>query len=179
MEDFIAGRFEAGTSQITFMNNKTLETPEGTVAFKNENFTKDKVVSGKITTKAGEIPYYHADYSTAEEMSNKMYSTTTVSSGLITGTMWDVIMKYISEVSDYSDVKANTTWGNYATATGLSYEQGRGRYIVVDSNIGVESGSFVASDTVYHFGIRTTGFSDGTRKNNIYDLAGNLWEWTR
>lgn len=24
----------------------------------------------------------------------------------------------------------------------------------------------------------TTAASEGTKKNNIYDMAGNLWEWT-
>ncbi len=69
--------------------------------------------------------------------------------------MWDVTIKYISEASDYSDVK-NTTWGNYNQATGLKYEQGRGRYIVANPDNGIESGSFVASDTTYHCEIRTT-----------------------
>ena len=175
---FYIGRFEAGTSDITFAGDKTLETPTGTSSWANENYTKDKVIGGKITTKPGEIPYYHSDYYTAVEMSNRMYTTNTVISGLMTGTMWDATMKYISKTSDYSDVK-NTPWGNYNTDTGLTYEQGRGRYIVVNSSNGVESGSFATSDTTYHYGIRTTGFSDGARKNNIYDLAGNLNEWTQ
>ena len=112
-------------------------------------------------------------------MSKGMYKNNYVRSGLITGTMWDAVMKYISKTNDYSDIKNNTPWGNYNTNTGLTYETGRGRYIGVNSSNGIESGSFVTSDTAHHYGIRTTGFSDGARKNNIYDLAGNLWEWTQ
>ena len=175
---FYIGRFEAGANNITFAGDKTLKTPTGTSGWLNSNYTKDKVTGGKIETKPGEIPYYHADYYTAVEMSNRMYTTSTVTSGLMTGTMWDVVMKYITKTSDYSDL-TNTRWGNYKEDTGLTYEQGRGKYIVVDSSNGIESGSFVTSDTAHHYGIRTTGFSDGARKNNIYDLAGNLWEWTR
>ena len=153
-----------------------MQIPTGTSSWQNSNYTKDKVTGGKIATKAGEIPYYHADYYTAVEMSKGMYKNNYVRSGLITGTMWDAVMKYISKASDYSDIK-NTPWGNYSTNTGLTYETGR--YIGVNSSSGVESGSFVTSDTAHHYGIRTTGFSDGARKNNIYDLAGNLWEWTQ
>ncbi len=175
---FYIGRYEAGTSKITFAGNKTLETPIGTSEWSNGNYTKDKVTGGKITTKAGEIPYYHADYNTAVEMSKEMYKTDNVRSGLMTGTMWDVTMKYISEASNYSDL-LNTPGGNYKEATGLTYEEGRGRYIQVNSSTGIESGSFVKSNTVHHYGVRTTGFSDGARKNNIYDMAGNLLEWTQ
>ena len=175
---FYIGRFEAGTSDITFAGGKTLETPTGTSSWQNGNYTKDKVTEGKVTTKPGEIPYYHSDYYTAVEMSKRMYKNSYVRSGLMTGTMWDATMKYISKTSDYSDVK-NTPWGNYKTDTGLTYEQGRGRYIGINSSNGIESGSFTTSDTTHHYGIRTTGFSDGARKNNIYDLAGNLWEWTQ
>lgn len=174
---FYIGRYEAGTSQITFEGGATLETPTGTSGGQNEKYTAAKA-SGKITTRAGEIPYYHASYTTAIEKAKEMYQTQTVQSVLMTGTMWDATMKYLSEKNDYSDLK-NTTWGNYNTNTGLQYEAGRGRYININSSTGVESGSFTKADTTYHYGIRTTGFSDSTRKKNIYDLAGNLWEWTQ
>ena len=38
--------------------------------------------------------------------------------------------------------------------------------------------AFVTSDASYHYGIRTTASSEGVKKNNLYDIAGNLWEWT-
>ena len=44
-------------------------------------------IVGKITSKAGEIPYYHTDYYTAVKLSNNMYKTKYVQSGLVTGTM--------------------------------------------------------------------------------------------
>ena len=52
--------------------------------------------TGNIVLKADSIPYYHADYYTAIEMSERMYSNHPyVNSGLVTGTMWDVMMKYM------------------------------------------------------------------------------------
>ena len=49
--------------------------------------------TGKITQKAGEIPYYHADYTTAKIMTKAMYATdnerkNSVHSGLVTSTSW-------------------------------------------------------------------------------------------
>ena len=52
--------------------------------------------TGNIVLKADSIPYYHADYYTAKEMSRRMYENHKyVKSGLITGTMWDMMMKYM------------------------------------------------------------------------------------
>lgn len=185
MVDFIAGRYEAGANNITFANNYTLIAPTGTSDWNNYNFISSKVTNGKISTKAGEIPYFHSDYTTAVEMSKSMYNTNSVNSGLITGTMWDVVLKFITEDStNYSDL-INSPWGNYNSDTstvegsGITYTAGRGRYLALTSTHGAATGSFTVSDTSYHFGIRTTGWTDGARKNNIYDLAGNLWEWTQ
>ena len=174
---FYVGRYEAGTNKLTFADNKTLETPTGTTSWMNENYTSDKVTSGKITCKAGEIPYYHANYQTAVDMSKAMYSESKyVESGLVTGTQWDMTLKFISKQSDYSDVKSSP-WGNYTDGQ-VTYNKGQGRYIGVDGSNGIESGSFTTSDKEYHLGIRTTASSEGAKKNNLYDIAGNLWEWT-
>ena len=65
---FYIGRYEAGASKLEFANNKTLITPEGTSNWWNENYTSSKIINnGKITCKAGEMPYYHADLKTATD----------------------------------------------------------------------------------------------------------------
>ena len=38
---------------------------------------------------------------------------------------------------------------------------------------------FTTSDGQYHYGINTTAMSEDVKKKNIYDVAGNLWEWTQ
>lgn len=177
---FYIGRYEAGTSKLTFADNKTLETPTGTSGWWNDNYTSDKVKSGKITCKAGEIPYYHVNYQTAVDMSKAMYNESKyVESGLVTGTQWDMAMQFISKEADYSDVKSSAL-GNYTNGQ-VTYSQRQGRYIEVIANgsNGIESGSFTTSDKDYHYGIRTSASSEDVKKNNLYDLAGNLWEWTK
>ena len=55
-------------------------------------------LSGNVVVKADSIPYYHADYYTATEMSRRLYANHKyVKSGLVTGTMWDVMLKYMQE----------------------------------------------------------------------------------
>lgn len=180
---FYVARYEAGTSEITLADNVKFENEStGSVmnerTWQNGGFVSSKVTGGKITSKGGEIPYYHADYTTAVEMSKKMYNNEYVQSGLMTGTMWDVMIKFISEdKTNYSDLK-DTKWGNYNNNTSVTYEAGRGRYLAVDSSNGSTSNAVVA-DSNYHYGIRTTASSEGVKRKNLYDVAGNEWEWTQ
>ncbi len=180
---FYVARYEAGTSEITltdhvkFENASTGSTING-LGWQNGNFASNKVISGKITSKAGEIPYYHADYPTAVEMSKNMYNSDYVRSGLITGTMWDVMLKFIAtDTSSDSDLK-NTSWGNYNNNTSVTYIAGQGRYKTVNSSDGSTSNAVVA-DNSYHYGIRSTASSEGVKKKNLYDIAGNMWKWTQ
>ena len=101
-----------------------------------------------------------------------------VYSGLVTGTMWDMTMKFITKTQDYSDLK-NTTWGNYLNSILTMCE---GRYLPVDPNSGSITSVATAASILNgkaRYGILTTASTDETAKNNIYDLAGNLWELTQ
>lgn len=161
---------------IKWENASTGSTINGW-GWQNGSFVSSKVTGGKITSKAGEIPYYHADYTTAVEMSRNMISTEYVQSGLVTGTMWDMMMKFMSTSSNYSDLKSSN-WGNYNNNTSVTYTAGRGRYLGVNSSNGSTSNAAV-SDNSYHYGIRTTASSENVKRKNLYDVEGNQWEWTQ
>lgn len=175
---FYVGRYEAGTSEVILEGNVKWENgSSGGDMWQNENFSSSKVIEGKITSKAGEIPYYHADYETAMKMSENMINTEYVRSGLVTGTMWDAMMKFITtDKSNYSDLKSSN-WGNY-NDTAVTYMAGRGRYLIANSSNGSISNAAV-SDNGYHYGIRTTASSEDVKRKNLYDVAGNMWEWTQ
>ena len=184
---FFVGRYEAGTSEIILANNVKFEDTSKTTiitttinqyGWQNGDFVSSKVSCGKITSKAGEIPYYHADYITAVEMSERMYQTDYVQSGLMTGTMWDMMMRFITTDNiNYSDLK-DTLWGNYRDNETIVYTAGKGRYLSVNVEDGAITAKAIVADNGYHYGIRTTASSEGVKKKNLYDLAGNLWEWT-
>ena len=180
---FYVGRYEAGTSEVILEGNVKWENAStgsmvNGLPWQNGSFVSSKVTGGKITSKAGEIPYYHADYITAIEMSENMYDTEQVRSGLITGTMWDIMMNFMTtDKESYSDLK-DSTWGNYNNNTSVTYTEGRGRDLTVNSSNGSSSNAVVA-DNSYHYGIRTTASSEDVKRKNLYDVAGNQWEWTQ
>ena len=176
---FYIARYESGTSNITLSTGINFASQNTATSWLNDNFSirngLNHSVTGKITSKAGEIPYYHADYETALKLSNSMYQTDYVQSGLVTGTMWDAMMKFIAG-TDETIVK-KSSWGNYTDGE-VTYTAGKGRYSTVDSNSGAIS-AFIKNDGAYHNGILTTGITENVKKKNLYDVAGNLWEWTQ
>ena len=205
---FYVGRYESGVStldeetdtfkdSVTFSNNASLfnSVTAGTGinnwGWQNYDFiARGKVITdsnysnkatGNIVEKANSIPYYHADYYTAVEMSRRLYSNSSyVQSGLITGTQWDMIMKFLSDTSDYSDMKS-TSWGNYDN---VSLTNLRGYYTNVNTSNASTDGfksaeGFKTNSETSSWVILTTGSTEQVLRKGLYDVAGNLGEWAQ
>ena len=182
---FYIARYEAGLGEAELDNPMQAVTATTNSTYnwgwQSDTYTKEKVSSAaKPTSKANEIPWYHADYFTAVEMSKRMYATgNSVTSDLVTGTMWDAMLQYIATESE---CKSSGSWGNYSAS---SITLDRGYYTNVNSNgttdgfkqvtSGQKSGTRI---TNYPYVLLSTGASDSAKKKNIYDVAGNIWEWT-
>ena len=205
---FYVGRYEAGVStldettntfkdSVTFSSNASLFNSVGIQSGINgwgwQNYdyiARGKTVpdasypnkaTGNIVEKANSIPYYHVDYYTAVEMSRRLYDNNSyVQSGLITGTQWDMMMKFLSDSSDYSDMKS-TNWGNYDN---VSLSNLRGYYTNVNTSNASTDGfkdasSFTTNSGTSSWVILTTGSTSQVLRKGLYDVAGNLWEWTQ
>ena len=145
---FYVARYEAGDGQAIEERNSITEAHE--VVSKKNSYTY-KYVPWNSTT--GSIQA-EGDENGAVKLSHGMYSSSTsVTSHLIYGVEWDAIMYYAT--IDGKNVSYSVSWGNqknYSTITG---------------DTDTPSGS-----------IQKTGSSDIWKTNNIYDLSGNLYEWT-
>ena len=82
-----------------------------------------------------------------------------VESKMIWGIQWDLACDFISKKGEQKSIKDSTKWGNYKNSTG---------------NAAVMDG-----ETKKYGSKQVTGFSEYWKANNIYDLAGNCWEWTQ
>ena len=79
---------------------------------------------------------------------------------MIWGCQWDVTCKWLAE-HNYN-INISSAWGNYSDYnTANNYAEGSEKY---------EAGAGEKQNT---------GSSENWKANNIYDLAGNCWEWTQ
>ena len=182
---FYIARYEAGLGAAGVSNPMQAVTAGTNSTYgwswQSDVYTKEKVSStAKPTSKANEIPWHHTNYFTAVEMSDRMYAdSSSVYSGLITGTMWDVMVQYIASSSEYT---SSGTWGNYNDS---SINLDRGYYTNVNSSGTTDGFKAVTSGqksgtraSGYNYVLLSTGASDAAKRKNMYDVAGNLWEWT-
>jgi len=91
-----------------------------------------------------------------------------------------MMMKFLSDSTNYSDMKS-TQWGNYDN---VSLTNLRGYYTNVNSSNGSTDGFKVASSLTTNSGtgsyvLLTTGSTEQVLRKGLYDVAGNLWEWTQ
>ena len=110
----------------------------------------------KPTSKKGvgvwnNIPY-EKDGNGAKKVAESMYTGGAVQSKLLSGAAWDRTLQWLIETGDkdFKEISMDSSsWGNYSN----------------DTFEGTE-------------GLIETGEYKETMANNIYDLAGNVWEWT-
>ena len=102
---------------------------------------------------------------------------TNVTAGLINGAAWDRTLNWILETNSnmsLADINEDSTsWGNYSN----SKFNFTGKYSTDLGNNFTETAASIEQpeNSSYLLG---TGVTDYTKKNNIYDLAGNCYELT-
>ena len=147
-------------------------------------------VAGTPKSQAGQDPWTFINYTNSLENAKKWYeSSSSVESGLITGTQWDVMLKkFIGKTNENgitfteNDLRYSDRWGNYYN-TNIPYT-GRTASIYQnssDSKLYITPFTTTVSTGTTGTNQRTeytTGASKVAESYHIYDVAGNIWEWT-
>ena len=152
---FYVGRFEVGKDKdgAVVIKKGTTENPVN--PYTNIKWSSNGSMQETTGTTGGAVEISR-NFDTANNY-------TSVHSTLIYGVQWDAIMNFID-----SNYITNATIGNPNCATNsfVRNSTGRGNY-----NENENTNSWKGNVTI-------CGSSDSYRINNIYDLAGNVYEWT-
>lgn len=126
--------------------------------------------SNTSISKTGQSIWANVTYTEAKSKAEAMYNSAGMKSGLLTGTAWDTVMKWIN-LSGRNVSTNSFTWGNYYvedTYTEPPLEP-----------IRIGGTSIILASLPPGFGqLELTGSNEMFKANNIYDIAGNGWEWT-
>ena len=161
---FYIGRYEAGSE-----TERTSSSGVTTLGIKQDMYPYNYVKWGDSMSSIGTTG--------AVYLSNSLYNTNEygATSMLCTGACWDSMLDFIKD-REHS-VMDSRTWGNYSNSE--TFEITRGAYAVYNSTLGsfnnVENKYSKIKDTSI---LLTTGATERNCSKNIYDVAGNCYEWT-
>ncbi len=156
---FYIGKYETGTTTPRFSASNTLTTP----VIKRDVYPYTWITCRQAQTKAKEL------------------TTGGRTSSLMFGIQWNLTLKFIEVKSGKKQAELKVSaagWGNYKDA---SFDVTRGLYTTTPTTSGSWKGASAASKytkPVSKGTLLTTGASDRNSVLGIYDLAGNVTEWT-
>ncbi len=167
---FYVGRYEAGITEARTEHGYTSVVP---------------------MSKANLYPYNYVMRTQANVLAAKVNSGNKNCS-LMFGVQWDLIMAFMHKRGNISDellTKNSEIYGNYCNST---FKLNRGKYIqyskytinstwkpITEISLNyIDQNLNKLSQTEADGILLTTGSSEQNKICNIYDMAGNVWEWT-
>ena len=166
---FYIGRYEAGSE-----TERKSSSGKTAIGIKQDMYPYNFVKWGESMSNIGTEG--------AVVLSNSLYNSMKPNYGatsmLCTGACWDSMLDFIKNTKN---VTSSADWGNYSDA---EFDITRGKYAEYANRT---LGSFTPVDGTYtkklysvskKYILLTTGASERNSAKNIYDVAGNCWEWT-
>ena len=176
------------SEQYTQLKQKMLKSVYQNGGFyigKYETGTETARTSGSSSTaptdtpviKQNVYPYNYVTCSQAQTLATTKMESGDRTTSLLFGVQWDLTLKYLEKKgTSQADLKEDSTsWGNYSnnawniTNENLKYSSNYG-----NSWTTATEKSKTSSEEI----LLSTGADDSFSKMGIYDLAGNVFEWT-
>ena len=161
---FYIGKYETGIENAPKTSGSTSTAPIETPVIKQNAY-----------------PYTYVTCSQAQTLASNMESGDRTTS-LLFGVQWDLTLKYLeTKGTSQTDLKTDSTgWGNYSNnAWNIINEKAKyATYTPGPGTIGTwTSGAYGVKDSETSV-LLSTGADEIFAKMGIYDLAGNVCEWT-
>ena len=179
---FYVGRYEAGIG--TNRTSKSATNSDGKYTIEGMPVP---------VTKADVYPYTHVTRTQAQNLASNVNSGTKTSS-LMFGVQWDLVLAFMQNkgnVADSTLTSNSTTIGNhrdsifqlsqtgkYAAMSDWSLSSTWNPSTTATTNFVDSSRNKIAQSSNGNGILVTTGTSEKNKVMNIYDIAGNVWEWT-
>ena len=159
---FYIGKYETGT-ETARTSGSSSTAPEETPVIKQNVY-----------------PYNYVTCSQAQTLATTKMESGDRTTSLLFGVQWDLTLKYLeTKGTSQADLKTDSTsWGNYKhnawniTNENLKYAEEENNSLQPWTTATEKSKT--ASERI----LLSTGASESFSKMGIYDLAGNVWEWT-
>ncbi len=144
----------------------------------------------KPVSKKGVQAWNYITQPNSKLVSENMYKeSSSVNSYLVDSQAWNHICKNIFHAKKGEEANDSTAWGNYSNNTTTDYTKlnclwAGHKDVWPDWTIATEYKTEKIKDDDIPKGIGearielSTGVSEDFKKYNIYDMAGNMWEWT-
>ena len=155
---FYVGKYETGIESTPKTSGSSTKAPEEIPVIKQNAY-----------------PYNNVTCSQAQTLASKMESGNYTSS-LMFGVQWDLVLKYLeTKGTAQEDLKSDSTnWGNYYNN---SWEITNANSKYAPNGSKWTNGAYGKKDSNKSV-LLSTGASETFSKQGIYDIAGNVSEWT-
>ena len=158
---FYIGKYETGIEDAPKTSGSSSTAPTETPVIKPNAYPYNYVTCSQAQTLASNME--HGDRTTS----------------LLFGVQWDLTLKYLEKKGvSQADLRTNSTsWGNYRN-NAWSITNVNLKYAEYKDSLQPWTTATEKSKTSSEYILLSTGASESFSKMGIYDLAGNVWEWT-
>ena len=181
---FYIGRYEAGIPE----NAIEIYSNSNGAIYNRVDRNNLEIINKYIPVSKRNMPVWNwIDQTNAQILAEKVIDNNTIKSYLIDSYAWNAVCRKIEKrYGDKKDITNSSNWGNYFNNTTTQYEKIDTLYAIHQYINGWQYA------TEYKRGMITgapkgegsnqlelaSGASNDFKALNIYDLAGNMWEWT-